>query len=154
MSDERDRGAVGELEHGLGQLARLRVRPVRVLDGDDHRLLRGQRLEPADVGGLDVRPRRGRRRLEAKPQEGREGSERFVELVSEQRSESRPRLRPDRDLRLAELGSEPAEEDLDERPAGKAAVGVAVALEPRRARLPASEASSVRSRVLPIPGGP
>ena len=42
--DEQERGAVGELEEVLGQLARRRVRPVQVLDREDDR-----RLPPASA---------------------------------------------------------------------------------------------------------
>ena len=36
--DETDRGAIGELEDVLGQAARRRISPVRVLDRHDDRL--------------------------------------------------------------------------------------------------------------------
>ena len=58
-------------------------------------------------------------------------AEHGVGLVAEQRAEPGARLRANRDLGLADLAAEPAEEDLDERPAREAAVGVAASLEPR-----------------------
>ena len=130
--DERHGGAVGELEDRLGELACLDVGPVSVLDGDDHRLPRGEGLQPADVGAVDRVGGRSDRRLEAQSQQRGQRSEDVVEPVAEQCSQTGPRLRPDRDLRLADLGTQPVEEDLDERPTRQASVRVAVAREARR----------------------
>ena len=92
--------------------------------------LRRERLEPADVGAVDGVAGRSGRGLDAQSQQRGQGSEDVVELVAEERAETGPRLRPDRDLGLADLGSEPVEQDLDEGPTRQAAVGMAVPAEP------------------------
>ena len=48
--DEQERRALGQLEEILRELARRRMRPVEVLDRQRDRGLRGERLDPRDVG--------------------------------------------------------------------------------------------------------
>ena len=59
--------------------------------------------------------------------------EKRLGVGAEQRPETGSRLGANRDLRLTDLAAEPAEEDLDERPAGKATIGVTGPFEPRHA---------------------
>src|SRR5262249_215912 len=68
--------------------------------------------------------------LEPEPEEGGERCQNRVDVLAEKRTQPRSGLRPERDLGLADLGSEPAEEDLDERPRREAAVRVASPFEP------------------------
>ena len=129
--DERQPGAIGQLEHCLGQLARRDIRPLDVLQHEDHRLLGPERLQPAEVRLRDsVGPRRARSGLLPESQEEAEGCEHVVELLAEKRAEPRPSLRPDGDLGLSGFRCEPAEEDLHERPRREASVRQAMTLEP------------------------
>ena len=145
-----------EVENRLGELPRRRVRPVHVLERDDDRLLSRQRLEPADVRLPNLL---GASCVRRSPRLGAAGAARALGArrrarSPKQRPELRPGLRPNGDLGLADLGAEPAEQRFDERPRDEAAVGEAVAFEPRDAILRQSPRSSARRRVLPIPGSP
>lgn len=79
----------------------------------------------------------GRCVLDPDPEHPGEGCEHGVRLVAEQRAEPGPRFRPDCDLGLPDLRTEPPEENLDEGPARESAIGVTAPLQPRH-RFPAA----------------
>ena len=112
--DERDRRALGELEHGLGELARLRVRPVGVLERDDDRLLRAsassQRTYASRIRSALARVRRS---LDAQPQQRRPRRGRTSSSSSPRSAPSPARAFVRTAISgFADLGSEPAEQDL------------------------------------------
>ncbi len=69
-------------------------------------------------------------RVEAQPEEAGQRDEKGLGVVAEERSETGTRLCANRDLGLPDVGAEPPEERLDERPTRKPTVRVTAALEP------------------------
>ena len=131
---ERQPGAIRQLEDRLGQLARRNIRPLDVLEHDDHGLFCRKRLEPAQVGPRDPAVlARICKVFGPKSEQLAERREHLVELLPEKCTEPGAGLCPNGDLGLPRLGREPAEEDLHERPWREASVREAVPLEPRRA---------------------
>src|SRR5262249_39544951 len=63
-------------------------------------------------------------------EEGRERRDDCIRLVAEQGTEPSAQLRPECNLGLSDLSAQPPEQDLDEGPTGKSAIGVTASLEP------------------------
>ncbi len=124
--DEQKWAAIGQRQQVLGELACGDVRPVEVLERDDHRPLLHESGDPRDVVTARVR-RLGRWRRRHPHQPGKPG-QRASRVPAEERAEPRPGARAHHDLRVSGLDAEPPPEHGDERPA---AVRETVALEPQ-----------------------
>jgi hypothetical protein len=96
---------------------------MHVLEREDDRSLPCERFQPADIRVLNpVRFSRVVGTLDPYAEEPAERGEHLLEVVSENRAESGPSLRPHGDLGLPDLRPEPSEESVDEGPCRDPAV--------------------------------
>ena len=137
---EHHRRAVGEREQPFGQLAGGPIGPVEVVDRQHQRSRRAERLRPQHERVLHpIRQLVGREReqlafdvlLQADREHQTQVRERSVLRRPEERAGPRPKLGPDRELRVRLLDPQPGPQELDEGTVRRARpVGDAPPLEP------------------------